>query len=101
MMNMNAVYVKKSFATLEYLSKHHKNVHSEATYNCNECEESFKLKYNLKRHIENIHLKVECCCEICGTGGKDSSTLSEIYLTKLTLIEVSLRKEILSEEDFK
>ena len=92
---------KKSFATLEYLSKHQKNVHSEATYNCNECEESFKLKYNLKRHIENIHLKVECCCEICGTGGKDSSTLSEIYLTKLTLIEVSLRKEILSEEDFK
>ena len=35
---------KKSFATLEYLSKHQKNVHSEATYNCNECEESFKLK---------------------------------------------------------
>ena len=54
-MNMNAVYVKKSFATLEYLSKHHKNVHSEATYNCN--EESFKLKKNLKRHIENVHLR--------------------------------------------
>ena len=95
---------KKSYATLEYLSKHQKNFHSEAKYNCNECEESFKLiyfiKYNLKRHIENIHMKVECCCEICGTGGKDSSTLSEIYLTKLTLIEVSLRKEILSDEDF-
>ena len=66
-MNMNAVYVKNLL--------HHKNVHSEATYNCNECEESFKRKYNLKRHIENVHLKVECCCEICGQRFPRQDTL--------------------------
>ena len=38
--------------------------------------------------------------KVKSTGGKDSSTLSEIFITKHRLIEVSLRKEILSEEDF-
>ena len=37
--------------------------------------------------------------KVKSTEGNDSSTLSEIYLTRLILIEANFRKEILSEED--
>ena len=64
-MKTNAVFVQNLLQHQNSLGNT-KKFHSEAAYNCNECEESFKLKKNLKRHIENVHLKVECCCEICG-----------------------------------
>ena len=39
--------------------------------------------------------------KVKSTEGKDFFILSEIDLTRLTLIEANLRKKILSEEDFR
>ena len=49
----------KTFSTLEFLKKHKKRTHTDAVYQCNECNEQFKVKYNLKRQIVNIYLNIE------------------------------------------
>ena len=64
-------------------------------------QKHFLTRQHLKLTSQMYIIRELIVKHVKSTGGKDSSTLSEIYLTKLTLIEVSLRKEILSEEDFK
>ena len=51
-------------------------------YPYNECDDKFKTKFNLKRHIESIHLKIEKT------------------MTKIIPIGVNLRRKIASGGDF-
>ena len=38
----------KTFSTLEFLKKNKKRTHTDAVYQCNECNEQFKVQYNLR-----------------------------------------------------
>ena len=30
-------------------------------YECDDCDKAFEKKFNLRRHIENVHLKIHKC----------------------------------------
>ena len=59
-------YCEKLFSVQRYLDAHIQSKHSERkAFNCDECNHSFTLKKNLKRHEEIIH------------GGKSQSAFIE------------------------
>ena len=72
-----------------YLPLHKKHVHEniEKSYQCNECDTTFKLVEQLKRHVEIVHLnikpfKCETCFKEWPTSGKLTRHIDTVHLNK-------------------
>ena len=39
--------------------QHQKKVHTDAEFQCNECDKKLKTKDQLKKHVLSIHLKID------------------------------------------
>ena len=61
------------------LKIHTKRSHSDSakeTVKCEQCEKCFSSKGNLKKHVDNIHEKVNHKCTTCGKNFTSKSSLS-------------------------
>jgi len=75
---LNCLECKIYFTRPSSLKRHMMNTHGHMTVKCDRCDSQFSNRYNLHRHVENVHLKSASFeCSVCGKtlGSKYSASL--------------------------